>query len=228
MPRLLAARTRLELNWRSWEHRACFREPTWQRRVSLTIPPAARALIASGRGIVLATAHYGALMFLGRWLVCRDVTPRPVGVLVNDPAWIDRRHRRLPDGRRLAPRIIAPHQLRAAHRLLSRGGILIAAMDFPRGRSETVPLGDRTLTLSTGPLRLAAHTNAAVIPCVAREKWWWRGGVSIADPLPDSLLHDHPKACASIARTLMLWIRQDPFQCSDILLNQFGTGPAQT
>ena len=200
--RLLRERTRLELNWCSWGYRRQFLERRWRRRVRLQTPGPVRELERSGRGMILASAHYSALLFLGRWLCAAGFAHRRLGVFVDNPSWLDANMRRLSDGRRLAPRVFSPAHLRRAHAFLRRGGVLIVTVDFARGRMLRLPVGDQFLVVSTGALRLAAATDAAVVPCIARERWWWRGQVSFGEPLPREWIADtarHPAAAARIA-----------------------------
>lgn len=223
---ILLDRTRVELNWLSWTCRDRFHTPRWTRRIRWRGEHHLTAALADNRPVILAIVHYGPLTFLGRWLCARL---RQTGAVADQAAWIDAHARRTPDGRRLAPRVFLPRHTRRLLRFLRAGNAVTVAIDFPRGRLETITLGDRTLTLSTAALRLAESTGALVIPCIPRERWFWRADITFGAPLPFELIADrslHPAACRLLADTLLAAIRADPHQCGDLLLARFTPAPA--
>jgi lauroyl/myristoyl acyltransferase len=224
--RIWLDRARVELTWLSWTCRDRFHHRRWTRRIAWAGEHHVTSALAAGRPVVLATVHYGPLTFLGRLMCARGWT---VGALADRREWIDPRTRRAPDGRRIAPRIFLPRHARRVLRFLGRGGAVIVAMDFPRGRLAPVAIGGRVLPLSTGGLRLAAAARAVVIPCVARERWLWRAAVTFFPPVPGDLVADpalHPAACQHIADAIAPAITTDPMPCGDLLLEQFRPLPA--
>jgi lauroyl/myristoyl acyltransferase len=223
-PRAFVDRLRTELNQCSWPYREHFLADHWRRRIRWHGAQHVDRALSQGRGIILATLHYGPLTFLARWLCARAGHPRwRLASLVDDPSWMDPR-RRDSSGRRIAPRIIRHDQLRRAHRFLENGGILLVGVDFPRGKTISIQIDDRVLPIATGALRLAAATGAAVIPILALERWWWRGEVRISQPIPNDLVANpanHTEACGYIVHELMKIVRQHPLQSAELMLRQF-------
>lgn len=225
--RMLMDAVRVEQERLAWMCRDRFARGYWRRRVSWSGWEVLEGAQRAGRPVVLAVVHYGALERLGRWLCARGVR---VGSLVDDTRWISAWRRRGRSGRRLAPRIFRHDQVRRVYRFLERGGVLIAAVDFPRGKMVRLAVEDRWIELSTGPIRLAAGAGALVVPCIAAGRWWWRGRVWIGEPVPEALVMDrsrHGEACRAVLEWAMRVIAADPLQTGELLLRRFEAGEAR-
>lgn len=121
-----------------------------------------QAALASGRGILLASAHLGCLEIVGRLFSQRyplSVMYRPQKLALIDAFATYYRHR-------FYQQIIARDDLRGLIRTLKNGGIVWYTPDIDGGlrNSVFVPFfGIPTATLTTTS-RLATKTNAVVIP----------------------------------------------------------------
>jgi KDO2-lipid IV(A) lauroyltransferase len=141
------------------------------------------AALASGRGVVLLTAHVGAWDSAGRFLVQRLRAP----VVIVMQAEADARARALHDEVRtrtgLEVLIVGDDELSALPLLrhLRAGGVAACQMDraAPSGREIPVELFGKPFALPEGPFRVAALSGALVVPLFARRVGYFEYELSI-------------------------------------------------
>lgn len=157
------------------------------------IPPVAEvrgwehvaAALAEGRGIIVATAHYGNWELLGATLVARGL---PLHVLVQPPSQpaFDRlfTETRRAVGVNTWPNR-GPSSLRPVLRALKRGEALGLLVDqHAEGQEAIVRLLGRPVSAPVGPLYFARHTGAVILPMRLLRLRDGRHRLEIEPPLP--------------------------------------------
>ncbi len=127
-------------------------------------------VVASGRGGVLVTAHYGAFDYVGQiiWLHGYSLTLLTARTV---PEFVDAAisHLRGSRGARMEP--ATPGGLRRTLSALKRGELIgiVADRDFFQNGKQVTFFGRRT-TLPPGPIRIARDSGAPIIPTFARRE----------------------------------------------------------
>lgn len=217
----VAERARTNVLIVAWACRARFGLPAWRARVAWRGLEELQRARESGRGAILAVLHFGPLGQLG-WRLRAEGWD--VAILVARSDWLSAKYRRGRGGVRRGPRIFAPGQVGRIRRFLSRGGVLIMAIDFPRGRRVTVPVDDRHIRLGTDAVRLSAVTGTALIPCAITAGWGGALAVTLGREVPRTHIEEpaeHARACRWVLDELLPVLRRHPSQCRDILCEQF-------
>jgi lauroyl/myristoyl acyltransferase len=178
---------------------------------------------------MLALCHFGSFTLVGLWL-------RALGMPVTGMILRTDRVRSPTDRRRDAylpqpstPGYLYADQLREIVRLVSAGGTLVAAVDFPSGRQEQVPVeAGWSFRMATGAIRLAARHSAELIPCHVIHEGPWLFRLEVGRPVPREYLSDQPDLVAVgkhlLAESLPHW-RRHPEQCHPYLLECFQSKP---
>jgi lauroyl/myristoyl acyltransferase len=177
------------------------------------------AALASGRGVVMVTAHAGAWDSAGRFLVERF--GRPVVVVMQGEA--DARARAFHDQVRarsgVEVLIVGDDELSALPLLrhLRAGGVAACQIDraAPSGRSIEVELFGKPFGLPEGPFRVAALAGALVLPLFARRAGYFDYELSIHPaldlprrPSAEELTEAARKAASAMER----FLREHPTQ----------------
>lgn len=213
-------RVRAELGRVSWTFRDRYNGSRWLDRVTIDGCEHLDSALGNGRGVVLATAHFGPFQHMSRFLRARGY---PVGVLAYDLDTVSRRARAGTAEERdrsvTPPPFFDSSSLRAACRHLERGGVLVVTFDyFGRGDPARVPVGERDFRMETGAIRIARLTGAALIPSVISEPGGWRYRVRLGAPVDPSSERD---ASQELLIPILQAMRAHPDQCSGFLLGAF-------
>lgn len=178
------------------------------------------------RPILLLTLHYGPLPSFFGWLRTRKA---PVAVVAfgghrnlsrlrGDLA----RVRDARAGLEGCPRLFEPGEVWAMRDHLAARGVLLVVIDGGTGGHVGLAEAEGvSLAMNTGSLRLAAATDALVIPCLARSGWFFSLIPSFGEPLPPDLLRSRRGEAAArthLLREFLPMLTAAPEECSDHLL----------
>src|SRR5262249_47326340 len=128
------------------------------------------------------------------------------------------------NGMRGVPRFLPVTQLGPMRRWLVAGNLLLIAIDGGWGRQAVVRGEDFACPLAAGPLRLAAITGAALVPCLIRAEPEFRCTIQFGEPVPDALLADrrqHEAALQHLVREFLGVLRTRPEQNTCSILQAF-------
>ena len=115
-------------------------------------------------------------------------------------------------------------QLREARWVLPLGNPLLIALDVETGKQLEVPFDDQWhIRVASGPIRLAIHHEAELLPCSITDQGRWRFRIKLSPPVPQEFLRAGQEAPAvkRIIETLLPEIRAHPEQCAPRVLNLF-------
>jgi lauroyl/myristoyl acyltransferase len=181
-----------------------------------------------GQPVVLVFLHMGPLSALTHWLRARGV---PAATLILRPVRDRPAYRGYLDavsgragGLTEQAAVFDMKQLRRARKHLRAGRPLLVAADGLHGRYHTLDGGGFGFEMSTGMLRLASGTGAAVIPCLITAEAGMGFTVHFGEPAPPGLVADpagHRAACEHLLREFLKVIRRHPAQCSYALISRF-------
>jgi lauroyl/myristoyl acyltransferase len=199
--------------------------PRWRERCQIVGAERIKAARKAGRPVMLAICHFGPFILTGLWLRAFGM---PVTGMILRTAGVRSRTDRRRDNYLPHPQIpgyLHADQLREIVRLVSAGGTLVVAIDFPSGRQELVP-GEAgwSFRMATGAIRLAARHSAELIPCHIIHEGLWRFRIELGRPVPREHLSGEPDFVAVgkhlLAEALPYW-RRHPEQCHPHLLQSF-------
>jgi lauroyl/myristoyl acyltransferase len=161
-----------------------FMMPRWRRRFTVTGLDPLLACRAEGRPVVLAIIHFHHMNVLRLFLRSHGL---PVASLTFGPGVTTVRrsiNSAVDHGTPLAdtPHKFSLEQLRSAYAFLRSGNCLLIACDKPSDDTITLPTDLGTIGIHLGPFRLAAMTNAVVIPAIAWQQRPWRFHVALGEP----------------------------------------------
>ncbi|HEY1771125.1 MAG TPA: hypothetical protein VGG02_12815 [Chthoniobacterales bacterium] len=174
------------------------RAKRWEKRCRFEGEENLRASDEAGRGIVLASLHFGPFEILPYWLRARGIVTTSVRTKPPDAL------KRLTDLQySLTPPADVPVFLyaedltplpRFAHvrKILGPGRRLLVLVDPVRGLQVDVPFAERTFRMSTGAVRLAAMAGADLVPCLIAERSTWQFVVYFGKPVPREYLSKSP------------------------------------
>ena len=230
--RALGPRTLLEEHWdvaRTFvSYAGCLAEalaserPSAERAVRRFRDGELRALLSSGRGLIVGTAHFGA------WDAAAPLLARDFGrpVLVAMQAEPDPAARALHDRvrERAGVRVVhvGDHPLDALPLLhhLRDGGIVAVQLDrvSPGGRAIEVPFFGRPMAMPEGPFALASIAEAPLVPVFVRRAGYleYELGASTVLELPaHASAAELERAARAVARELERSVRACPTQWFD-------------
>ncbi|MEO6871227.1 MAG: hypothetical protein ABI233_03285 [Chthoniobacterales bacterium] len=174
------------------------------------------------RGVVLASLHYGPFEIMPYWLRAHGIVA--TSLRTSPPAVL----RKLTDYQySLSPPADVPVFIHAEdltplprishlRNILGPGRRLLVMVDPVRGLQVDVPFEDRIFRMSTGAIRMAAMTNADLVPCLIAETSVWQFTIHFGKPIPRELLAKSPDMQAIGAHLLKEFsevIRRYPAQC---------------
>lgn len=195
----------------AWMCRDRLAQPRWSRRFRVDDPAGALAAQLRRGPVVVPSLHFGPSRLLSWVLASKGY---PAGVAVHNADTISKRFKTVPGYTR--PRNIAAGDPRALLSFLRTGGVLVIAVDFPRGRRVAVHEDGVHARVCTGAVRLAADTGAAILPGVIRAEGMRRYVVDILPPVPTPPRAERggeTPACAGVMRALLPVVRAAPEQC---------------
>ena len=210
--------TRLMANWPDR-----FSEPHWCSRFKIEGMEFLEQAMREKRPVILVSAHFGPLFLLRYFLRAMGW---PAATFIGGPASSRPDVRR--DKDRLAhfpglPHVFGPDQsLRDVHRFLQQGNILLMAFDVPTGERIEVACDEVKVRFATGSIRLAASTNARLIPCIISECDPWKFIIRLGQPVPSAMLSpcpDREGAARHIAKECFQSIKASPAECGHELLD---------
>jgi hypothetical protein len=231
--RLWTRRTALVMTrfFRFWPDR--LREPRWQSRCRVHGAERLNAVLDGGRPVILTALHYGCLTELYHCLRARGLTVASVSAR-GEARWSEYRKRlnTLADeanGLTGLPRVYEVGDVWSARDHLAKPRrLLTITLDGYHGQRPLVVRGpDFCLRLGSGAVRLAAVTNAVIVPCLIAAPRGLAVEIHFGTPVADDLIADpcrHPAAAEHVVRELLPLIRALPEQCVDQLLSAFDPG----
>jgi hypothetical protein len=212
---------------RFWPDR--LREPRWRNQCRIRGGEQLDVILNGGRPIILAMLHYGSLTELYHCLRARGLMV--AGVAARSRAQLSdyRKHiNSLADaanGMAGIPRFYEFDEMRSARdHLVKPRRVLMLTLDGYHGlRPLLVRSPDFCLRLGSGAVRLAAITNAVVVPCLITAPGGLAVEIHFRTPVPEDSITDsgrHPEAAEHVVRELLPLIRAlheqsgDPFLCA--------------
>jgi lauroyl/myristoyl acyltransferase len=212
-----------------WPDRLCTEH--WRSRCRIQGEQFLKKSDADGRGVVLASLHFGAYETLPYWLRAHGIITTMVR---GEPA---------PDALKSlsnyqyslsrpadVPLFLSAHDFaplpRFAHvrQLLPSGRRLLVMVDVDRGLQFEVPFADRVFRMASGAIHLAAMAHADLIPCLVWETGPWRFQLFFGAPAPREYLGKSPDLKA-IGRHLLgeftKVVIHHPEQCRWRMLSAF-------
>ncbi|MGI8432082.1 MAG: hypothetical protein ACR2MW_07330 [Chthoniobacterales bacterium] len=189
-------------------------EPRWQGRCKMTGPVPLRALRQTKGRIVFASLHFGAFDTLPYLLRAHGL---PVTTLVGRAA---SRHRLKARQYALSPPSDTPVVLPVGERAHLRQALagarhLLVMMDVKRGRQIEVEWERLVYRLASGPMRIAAATDAELIPCLTTVGSGWNFTIHFGRPVPRQFLGRSPdleSAALHLLQEFLAIVRQAPAQ----------------
>ncbi len=176
----------------------------------------------ANRGVVLASLHYGPFEIMPYWLRAHGIVT--TSLRTSPPAAL----RKLTDYQySLSPPSDVPVFIyaedltplpRISHlrNILGPGRRLLVMVDPVRGLQVDVPFEDRIFRMSTGAIRMAAMTNADLVPCLIAETSTWKFTIHFGKPIPWELLAKSPDMQAigtHLLKEFSKVIHRYPAQC---------------
>lgn len=167
----------------SWPDRLL--EPRWQQRISLAGFTAVRELHETRTPIVLAVVHFTHMSMLRFVLRAHGIPAASFAGFRDRHPTIEFRNDALDTkaGLSRTPNCFVTADLRTAYDFLRSGNCLIIACDVASPASIAIRTNLGTLSLATGPFRLAAMTGAKVIPAILWQPRRWRFSVDFGQPI---------------------------------------------
>jgi lauroyl/myristoyl acyltransferase len=183
-------------------------ETRWRKRIRVHGTPPDELKEWGERPVIIACLHTGGFAFLRHWLRNRGII---AASLLRTRPRIIRRYEELrsrASARKGLPSFIPVDNMRAAIRFLTRGRVLIVAIEAqPESRSQSVVMG-APLRIGDGAARLARLTGATLLPASV----WIRRGVDIRfrKPAPPEVAASTDTVNEFLARELWADLERDP------------------
>jgi lauroyl/myristoyl acyltransferase len=212
-----------------WPDRLCTER--WRSRCRVEGDQFLKKSDADGRGVVLASLHFGAYETLPYWLRAHGI----VTTMVRGEPALDALKSLSNYQYSLSPPADVPLFLSAhdfvplprfAHvrQLVRPGQRLLVMVDVDRGLQDEVPFVDRVFRMASGAIHLAAMASADLIPCLIWETGPWKFQLFFGTPVPRQYLGKSPDLQA-IGRHLLgefaRVIARHPEQCRWRMLSAF-------
>jgi phosphatidylinositol dimannoside acyltransferase len=172
--------------------------------------------LAAGRGVIMATIHYGNPEYAAQAFVARGITFMAFTEPLQPPE-VNDLFDRLRDSKGNAFVPVSMGAIKTAIRHLRAGGVLCIVVDRDiQGTGVDVPFFGRVARFPTGAVDLARHTNAVVLPAVARRLDGCRFLVDIEPPIEldrtADVRRDRTTNTARLIQRFEPYIRKDPGQ----------------
>ena len=172
--------------------------------------------VAAGRGVIIATIHYGNPEYVAQCMGARGYTffalteplePKPLAELFQ--------RLRASQGHTFIP--VGRGAVKAAIRHVRRGGVLCIMADRDiQHAGEEVPFLGAPARIPTGAVELARHTGAVVLPSITRRVGWDRFELYVQPPLAlvntGRPVEDQRTNTARLIQRFENYMRQDPSQ----------------
>ena len=217
----------------TWPDRLC--AARWLRRCRLE---GGSDLIGSregGRGVVLASLHFGPSEILPYWLRAHGIVTTLIGASpVPDSLESLSSYQDALSPPAGVPLFLSASEFsplpRFAHvgQFLGPGRRLLVMVDVDRGIQFHVPFENRFFRMATGAIRLAAMADAELIPCLIAETASWRFVIHFGTPVPRCYFAKSPDMQAIGAHLLGEFskvITRYPEQCKSRLLSAMSPLP---
>lgn len=196
-------------------------EPRWLRRCDVSGATDLTELQQSKGRIVFASLHFAAFDTLPYLLRAHGL---PVTTLVGRTA---SRHRLKECQYALSPPADLPVVLSVSEMVNLRQALagvrhLLVMMDVDRGRQIELAWEGAVYRLATGAIRIAAASDAELIPCLTTVEPGWKFRLHFGKPVPRCYLHPVPNleaAALHLLRELLTIVRQAPAQSGHRLLS---------
>jgi lauroyl/myristoyl acyltransferase len=224
-------RTELNLVRFLWMIPDRLKEARWQRRCRCTGRKQFEQLCVQDRPVILAVLHFGPLLVLRYWLRAHGWAAAFLSDLLLSCGDYVQRLSDQATGLGAIPHTFDVKRLKPVYQFLRPSRILIIAVDGAHGRHCEVAADDWSLRMAPGALRLAARTNAIMVPCLVGAERPLRLSIHFGDPVPDDWVADptrHPAACVHLLREFLPLLRAQPEQCHFVLLSQMRPRVPQT
>ena len=180
-----------------WPDRLC--TEAWRSRCRVEGKQFLKKSDTDGRGVVLASLHFGAYETLPYWLRAHDI----VTTMVRGEPALDALKSLSSYQYSLSPPANVPLFLSAndfaplprfAHvrQLVAPGRRLLVMVDVDRGLQFEVPFADRMFRMASGAIRLAIMAHADLVPCLIWETGPWKFQLFFGVPVPREYLSESP------------------------------------
>ncbi len=153
----------------------------------------------SQRPIVFISMHFGPFELLAYWLRAHGI---PVSTLVGRPISANLAKLGSLSAPADVPLALAVNDMRRIREAVGGKGRVLIFGDVDRGRQIQVPFEGHSFRMATGPIRIAAMTEAELIPCLIVEAVPWEFVIHFGSPVPQRYLGRHPNVRAA-ARHLL-------------------------
>jgi lauroyl/myristoyl acyltransferase len=212
-----------------WPDRLCTER--WRTRCPIEGEEFLKRSDTDGRGVVLASLHFGAYETLPYWLRAHGIVTTMVrGEPAADALKSLSNYQYSLSPPADVPLFLSAHDFaplpRFAHvrQLVPPGRRLLVMVDVDRGLQFEVPFADRVFRMATGAIRLAAMARADLIPCLIWETGPWKFRLFFGAPVPREHFGRSPDSHA-IGRHLLgefaKVIPRHPEQCRWRMLSAF-------
>ncbi len=147
--------------------------PRWQQRIKFHGLAPIKASLAAGKPVVLVCLHHGPVHLL-RYLLRAGGVPCAMVVLESRAERLAVREWKdslsPPAG---TPNVFCRDELKAMLRFMERGGCLLVAADYGRGKMIDVSFGPAMIQVASGAFRLAESVEAMVYSVSVQETLPW-------------------------------------------------------
>lgn len=151
------------------------------------------------RPIVFISMHFGPFELLAYWLRAHGI---PVTTLVGRPISANLAKLGSLSAPADVPLAVAVNDMRRIREAVGRKGRVLIFGDVDRGRQIQVPFEGHSFRMATGPIRIAAMTEAELIPCLIVEAVPWEFVIHFGSPVPQRYLGRHPNVGAAAQHLL--------------------------
>jgi lauroyl/myristoyl acyltransferase len=191
----------------SWPDRLCTQR--WLGRCRLEGGSDLVGSREGDRGVILATLRFGPSAILPFWLRAHGIAVTTIrGFPDPDPLKKLTSHQYGLSAPADVPVFLPVNEMtplpRFPHlrRFLGPGRRLLVEVDVDRGIQFHVPFGNRLFRMAAGAIRLAAMSDAELVPCLVVETATWEFAIHCGTPVPRRYLGNSPDLQAAGAHLL--------------------------
>lgn len=159
-------------------------QPRWQRRIEWQgVEHLHRALI--DRPVIVVTLHTTSVVALAALIRSLGITTAAAPA---DQSWFrsSSRLRKVALAEELGATVFRRGASREIIDYLRPGRAIVLPVDHVQARSIDVACGEATVTVGTGPFRLARATGSALVPVLITSSGPWRYRIDVLPPAPQA------------------------------------------
>jgi len=191
----------------------------WRKRIRFEGVPPDQLSEFQQRPAVLVFFHTGGFPIIRYWLRSRGIPAATFAGGQPSPLGRSRAHRVFEAGDRIyglkgMAHVLTPASLRQTVQFLAPGRALVVALDGIATPGPLLPysIDQQTIHVKDGAFRLAARSNAILMPVMVKHTGFLRYVIRFGEVVPDEFLQDPEPHRAHQALIEQLWkpIREDP------------------